>query len=99
VRSAATDIGTGTYAIATQLAAELLGLDIRQVRVEIGDSDLPSARFWRLRAGRGAGWRDQGCRGQAVVRPRSISQLSVNAISELVPGNSRASNIGENVNH
>jgi CO/xanthine dehydrogenase Mo-binding subunit len=43
VRSAATDIGTGTYTIATQLAAELLGLDNRQVRVEIGDSDLPPA--------------------------------------------------------
>jgi xanthine dehydrogenase YagR molybdenum-binding subunit len=43
VRSAATDIGTGTYTIATQLAAELLGLHIGRVRVEIGDSDLPSA--------------------------------------------------------
>ncbi|MEA2501719.1 MAG: xanthine dehydrogenase YagR molybdenum-binding subunit [Actinomycetota bacterium] len=43
VRSAATDIGTGTYTIATQLAAELLGLDLGQVSVEIGDSDLPPA--------------------------------------------------------
>jgi CO/xanthine dehydrogenase Mo-binding subunit len=43
MRSAATDIGTGTYTIATQLAAELLGLDLGQVRVEIGDSDLPPA--------------------------------------------------------
>jgi CO/xanthine dehydrogenase Mo-binding subunit len=43
VRSAATDIGTGTYTVATQLAAELLGLDIGQVRVEIGDSDLAPA--------------------------------------------------------
>jgi xanthine dehydrogenase YagR molybdenum-binding subunit len=43
VRSAATDIGTGTYTVATQLAAELLGLDLGQVRVEIGDSDLPPA--------------------------------------------------------
>jgi xanthine dehydrogenase YagR molybdenum-binding subunit len=43
VRSAATDLGTGTYTIATQLAAELLGLDLDQVRVEIGDSDLPPA--------------------------------------------------------
>jgi xanthine dehydrogenase YagR molybdenum-binding subunit len=43
VRSAATDLGTGTYTVATQLAAKLLGLDIGQVRVEIGDSDLPPA--------------------------------------------------------
>ena len=43
VRSAATDIGTGTYTVATQVAAELLGLDLGQVHVEIGDSDLPFA--------------------------------------------------------
>ena len=43
VRSAATDIGTGTYTVATQLAAELLGLDLGRVHVEIGDSDLPPA--------------------------------------------------------
>jgi xanthine dehydrogenase YagR molybdenum-binding subunit len=43
VRSAATDIGTGTYTVATQLAAELLGLDIDQVHVELGDSNLPPA--------------------------------------------------------
>ncbi|GAA1332848.1 xanthine dehydrogenase family protein molybdopterin-binding subunit [Pseudonocardia xinjiangensis] len=43
VRSAATDLGTGTYTVTTQLAAELLGLDVGRVRVEIGDSDLPPA--------------------------------------------------------
>jgi xanthine dehydrogenase YagR molybdenum-binding subunit len=43
VRSAATDIGTGTYTVATQLTAELLGLDIDQVHVELGDSNLPPA--------------------------------------------------------
>jgi xanthine dehydrogenase YagR molybdenum-binding subunit len=45
VRSAATDLGTGTYTIATQVAAELLGLDTDQVNVEIGDSDLPAAPY------------------------------------------------------
>jgi xanthine dehydrogenase YagR molybdenum-binding subunit len=45
VRSAATDIGTGTYTIAAQITAELLGLDIDQVQVEIGDSDLPYAPY------------------------------------------------------
>ncbi|GHH88989.1 acylaldehyde oxidase [Streptomyces sulfonofaciens] len=43
VRCAGTDIGTGTYTITAQLAAELLGLDVEQVRVELGDSDLPLA--------------------------------------------------------
>jgi xanthine dehydrogenase YagR molybdenum-binding subunit len=41
VRSAATDIGTGTYTIMTQLSAELLGLGLDQVRFELGDTDLP----------------------------------------------------------
>ncbi|MFG2680546.1 xanthine dehydrogenase family protein molybdopterin-binding subunit [Streptomyces sp. NPDC048392] len=41
VRSAATDIGTGTYTVMTQLAAELLGLEIRKVRFDLGDSDMP----------------------------------------------------------
>jgi CO/xanthine dehydrogenase Mo-binding subunit len=45
VRSAATDLGTGTYTVATQVTAELLGLDIDHVRVEIGDSDLPFAPY------------------------------------------------------
>jgi xanthine dehydrogenase YagR molybdenum-binding subunit len=45
VRSAATDLGTGTYTIATQVTADLLGLDIDQVEVEIGDSDLPPAPY------------------------------------------------------
>ena len=41
MRSAATDIGTGTYTIATQVVAELLGIDTSMVDVSIGDSDLP----------------------------------------------------------
>src|ERR1700730_15307978 len=45
VASAATDLGTGTYTIATQVTADLLGLDIDQVHVEIGDSDLPFAPY------------------------------------------------------
>jgi CO/xanthine dehydrogenase Mo-binding subunit len=43
VRSAATDIGTGTYTIAAQVAAQLLGLDASQVDVTLGDSDMPLA--------------------------------------------------------
>jgi len=43
VQSAATDIGTGTYTIATQVAAELLGLDVSRVDVAIGDTEMPPA--------------------------------------------------------
>jgi CO/xanthine dehydrogenase Mo-binding subunit len=43
VRSAATDIGTGTYTVMTQLSAECLGLDLDRVRFDLGDSDMPTA--------------------------------------------------------
>jgi xanthine dehydrogenase YagR molybdenum-binding subunit len=43
VRMAMTDIGTGTYTILTQIAAEMLGLAPDQVRVELGDTSFPQA--------------------------------------------------------
>jgi len=43
VSSATEDIGTGTYTIMTQIAAEVLGLPIEQVTFALGDSSLPSA--------------------------------------------------------
>ena len=36
-----TDIGTGTYTILTQIAAETLGVPIGTVRVQLGDSNFP----------------------------------------------------------
>ncbi|HXB49061.1 MAG TPA: xanthine dehydrogenase family protein molybdopterin-binding subunit [Streptosporangiaceae bacterium] len=41
VRSSATDIGTGTYTVMTQLSAELLGLRLDQVQFSLGDTDMP----------------------------------------------------------
>ncbi len=43
VELAAADLGTGTYTILTQTAADALGLPIRNVKVKLGDSDLPPA--------------------------------------------------------
>ncbi|HEV7803659.1 MAG TPA: xanthine dehydrogenase family protein molybdopterin-binding subunit, partial [Burkholderiales bacterium] len=43
VSSATTDIGTGTYTIMTQIAAETLGLPIEDVTFRLGDSDMPKA--------------------------------------------------------
>jgi xanthine dehydrogenase YagR molybdenum-binding subunit len=40
---ATSDIGTGTYTILTQIAAEAFGLPLEAVTVRIGDSDLPAA--------------------------------------------------------
>jgi xanthine dehydrogenase YagR molybdenum-binding subunit len=50
VQSDMTDIGTGTYTILTQVAAEGLGLPIERVRVELGRSDFP------VSAGSGGSW-------------------------------------------
>jgi xanthine dehydrogenase YagR molybdenum-binding subunit len=59
VRMAMTDIGTGTYTILAQIAAEMLGLPIESVRVELGDTDFPQA------AGSGGSW-GAGSSGSAL---------------------------------
>jgi xanthine dehydrogenase YagR molybdenum-binding subunit len=43
VVSAFSDIGTGTYTIAAQMAADMLGLPLDAVTVRLGDSTLPTA--------------------------------------------------------
>src|SRR5262249_46637871 len=43
VGSATADIGTGTYTIMTQIAAETLGIPIEDVTFQLGDSNLPQA--------------------------------------------------------
>ncbi|WP_102959948.1 xanthine dehydrogenase family protein molybdopterin-binding subunit [Mangrovicella endophytica] len=43
VSSATADIGTGTYTIMTQIAADALGLPLESVTAVIGDSSLPTA--------------------------------------------------------
>lgn len=43
VRCGTADIGTGTYTVMTQIAAETLGLPLEQVEFLLGDSDLPMA--------------------------------------------------------
>ncbi|MES2987945.1 MAG: aldehyde oxidoreductase molybdenum-binding subunit PaoC [Pseudomonadota bacterium] len=45
-----TDIGTGSYTIIAQTAAEMMGVDIGQVVVRLGDSDSPAS------AGSGGQW-------------------------------------------
>ena len=39
VRMAMTDIGTGSYTVFSQIAAEMMGLPIERVRMELGDSN------------------------------------------------------------
>ncbi len=45
-----TDIGTGTYTIIAQTAAEVMGLELDDVTVRLGDSDFPAS------AGSGGQW-------------------------------------------
>jgi xanthine dehydrogenase YagR molybdenum-binding subunit len=59
VKMAMTDIGTGTYTILAQITAEMLGLPIDQVRIELGDTDFPQA------AGSGGSW-GAGSSGSAL---------------------------------
>ena len=42
VKMAMTDIGTGSYTVLTQIAAEMMGLPIERVRMELGDSNYPA---------------------------------------------------------
>jgi xanthine dehydrogenase YagR molybdenum-binding subunit len=41
IMCATQDIGTGTYTIMTQIAADALGLPVSQIKVKLGDSDFP----------------------------------------------------------
>jgi len=50
VRSDMTDIGTGTYTVVAQVAAETLGIPLDRVRVELGDTSFPPG------AGAGGSW-------------------------------------------
>src|SRR6266852_1315486 len=43
VQTGSQDLGTGTYTVMTQVAADTLGLPVEQVQVDLGDSDLPKA--------------------------------------------------------
>ncbi|WP_296404105.1 xanthine dehydrogenase family protein molybdopterin-binding subunit, partial [Psychrobacter sp.] len=43
IESDMTDIGTGSYTVFSQVAADLLGLPIDHIDMQLGDSDFPSA--------------------------------------------------------
>lgn len=43
VRTGTQDLGTGTYTVCAQVAAEVFQMPIERVRVELGDTDLPPA--------------------------------------------------------
>ena len=50
VKTSMTDIGTGTYTVLQQVAAEMLGLPVDKVHVILGDTNLPAS------SGSGGSW-------------------------------------------
>jgi xanthine dehydrogenase YagR molybdenum-binding subunit len=66
VQSDMTDIGTGTYTIMTQVAADALGLPLDRVRVELGCSEFP------VSSGSGGSW---GACNSCVATDRACRAL------------------------
>lgn len=81
VRSDMTDIGTGTYTIVAQVVAEVLGVPMSVVRVELANSDHPKGN------GAGGSWGaanttvsvDRAC-GTLIERIRAVAGTTYNDI-------------------
>jgi xanthine dehydrogenase YagR molybdenum-binding subunit len=82
VRMAMTDIGTGTYTILTQIAAEMLGLPTERVRVQLGDTDFPQA------AGSGGSW-GAGSSGSALFEACNALREKLARIAGMDPATAR----------
>lgn len=68
VALAASDIGTGTYTILAQIAADSLGLPIDRIHVKIGDSSLPMAPI------QGGSWTAASCGTAVQIACRSVGK-------------------------
>jgi xanthine dehydrogenase YagR molybdenum-binding subunit len=85
VRMAMTDIGTGTYTILTQIAAEMLGLPTERVRVELGDTSFPEA------AGSGGSF-GAGSSGSALFEACNALREKLARIAGMDPAAARFAN-------
>jgi xanthine dehydrogenase YagR molybdenum-binding subunit len=82
VRMAMTDIGTGTYTILAQIAAEMLGLPMERVRVELGDTNFPQA------AGSGGSW-GAGSSGSALFEACNALREKLARMASMDPKTAR----------
>ena len=73
VQSDMTDIGTGTYTILTQVAADELGLPPDRVRVDLGSSEFPTT------SGSGGSW---GAGGMSTAVHRACEALRETLLDE-----------------
>jgi xanthine dehydrogenase YagR molybdenum-binding subunit len=85
-----TDIGTGSYTIIAQTAAEMMGVPLNQVQVKLGDSDFP------VSAGSGGQWGGNSSTAgvyAACVKLRELAAQKLGldpTLAEFANGNVRA---------
>jgi len=82
VRMAMTDIGTGTYTILAQITAEMLGLPMERIRVELGDTNFPQA------AGSGGSW-GAGSSGSALFEACNALREKLARMASMDPKTAR----------
>ncbi|RYG31618.1 MAG: xanthine dehydrogenase family protein molybdopterin-binding subunit [Burkholderiales bacterium] len=71
-----TDIGTGSYTIIAQTAAEMMGVPLESVVVKLGDSDMPAA------AGSGGQWgANSSTAGVLLSTPQLLKSWCTDAMS------------------
>src|SRR5256885_2697777 len=87
VRMAMTDIGTGTYTILAQIAAEMLGLPTERIRVALGDTSFPQA------AGSGGSW-GAGSTGSALFEACNTLREKLARTAGMDPATARFAKIG-----
>src|SRR6202051_4857860 len=85
VRMATTDIGTATYTLLAQIAAEMLGLPMERVRVELGDTSFPQA------AGSGGSW-GAGSSGSALFEACDALREKLARTAGMDPATARFAN-------
>jgi xanthine dehydrogenase YagR molybdenum-binding subunit len=79
VACAASDIGTGTYTIMAQVAADMLGLPLENVTVKLGDSSLPLAQV------EGGSWTAASV-SQAIANAADDIRSELLRLAKAVPG-------------
>jgi len=79
VSSAASDIGTGTYTIMAQIAADMLGVSVDSVSVKLADSTLPTAQV------EGGSWTAASV-AHAIVNAADDIKKELLSIAQEMPG-------------
>ena len=100
VQIATQDLGTGTYTILTQIAAEGLGIDPRDVRVEIADSKLPNAPLsggsWSATsAGSAVKLAAEALRGQLGSEPKGYADAVKRYAAQTISAEATAARVPE----